>query len=154
MEWHQSCSNWQPCSAWGEELASPGRWSLQWAVSVATWEEKVVVASFCTHGSIVHKLLYSHTLSTFTLGPEEGFANSEPDPCGEDFDSSIGLRHWSRSMTHIHSGLHPFFTYSLKTSSTPHLWGHFLYFWLILENRAHSGSTIAEHVSLGCISKN
>lgn len=29
--------------------------------------------------------LYLHTLSTFTLGPKEGFANSESDPFGEGF---------------------------------------------------------------------
>lgn len=128
MEWHQSCSNWQPCSAWEEELASLGRWPLQWAVSVATWEEKVAVASFCTHGPIVHKHLYSYTLSTFTLGPEEGFAKSEPDSCGERFDIPIDMSHGSMSMTHIHSGLHPFFTHSLKASFTSHLWGYFLNF--------------------------
>lgn len=59
------------------------------------------IASFCTHGPIVHKLLYLYTWSAFTLEPEEGFANSEPDQCGECFDIPIGPRHWSMSMTHI-----------------------------------------------------
>lgn len=73
--------------------------------AVDTWEEKTVVASFCTRWSIIHK--HSH-LHTCPLRPEEGFAR----PASELGPGGALPSHWSTASApdmlrpcHIHFSL-------------------------------------------------
>lgn len=78
-------------------------------------EEEAALTCFYTHSSVVHKHLYLHSLSAFTLGPEKGFAQQSLAWMGKALPVSRvwGIGPW-HGLARVDN------THSFRAFSTPH----------------------------------